>query len=57
MEVFWKLHVGLAKQGPGSDESTRRALALVPELPLAPKILDLGCGPGRQSLVLVRETG
>jgi SAM-dependent methyltransferase len=57
IEVFWKLHVGLPKQGPGSDESTRRALALVPKLPLAPRILDLGCGPGRQSLVLARETG
>ena len=57
MEVFWKLHQGLPKQGPGSDESTRRALALVPELPPAPEILDLGCGPGRQSLVLARETG
>ena len=56
-EVFWKLHVGLPKQGPGSDESTRRAMALVPELRPTPEILDLGCGPGRQSLVLARETG
>ncbi|NRA02079.1 MAG: hypothetical protein HRU00_05690 [Myxococcales bacterium] len=57
IEVFWKLHQGLPKQGPGSDASTRRALALVPELPSAPRILDLGCGPGRQTLVLARETG
>jgi len=57
IEVFWKLHVDLPKQGPGSDASTRRALALVPELPPAARILDLGCGPGRQSLVLARETG
>ncbi len=57
IEVFWKLHAGLPKQGPGSDASTRRALALVPELPAEPKILDLGCGPGRQSLVLAQETG
>ncbi len=56
LEVFWKLHVGLPKQGPGSDASTRRALAMVPELPPEPRILDLGCGPGRQSLVLARET-
>ncbi|MFP8875092.1 MAG: class I SAM-dependent methyltransferase [Myxococcota bacterium] len=57
MEVFWRLHEGLPQQGPGSDDSTRRALALVPELPARPRILDLGCGPGRQSLVLARETG
>jgi SAM-dependent methyltransferase len=57
LEVFWKLHADLPKQGPGSDPSTRRALALVPDLPSAARILDLGCGPGRQSLVLARETG
>jgi SAM-dependent methyltransferase len=55
--VFWKLHEGLPQQGPGSDESTRSALELIPEIPPEPKILDLGCGPGRQSLVLARETG
>ncbi len=57
IEVFWELHRGLTKQGPGSDASTRRALSLVPELPRAPEILDLGCGPGRQTLALARETG
>lgn len=57
IEVFWKLHTGLSKQGPGSDESTRRALSLISDLPREPDILDLGCGPGRQSLVLARETG
>jgi len=56
VEVFWKLHAGLPKQGPGSDTSTRRALALVPDLPPHPAVLDLGCGPGRQTLVLARET-
>ena len=56
-ELFWKLHEGLPKQGPGSDASTRQALSLVPELPEAPRILDLGCGPGRQSLVLAADTG
>lgn len=57
IEVFWKLHEGLSKQGPGSDASTRRALSLIPALPPDPDILDLGCGPGRQSLLLARETG
>lgn len=57
IEVFWRLHDRLPKQGPGSDESTRRALKLVPGLSGAPRILDLGCGPGRQSLVLAQDTG
>ena len=57
MEVFWKLHEGLPKQGPGSDPSTRRALGLVPNLPDEPRILDIACGPGRQTLVLAADTG
>jgi SAM-dependent methyltransferase len=56
-EVFWQLHDGLAKQGPGSDASTARALALAGALPPAPRILDLGCGAGRQTLALARATG
>jgi len=56
-DVFWKLHGGLAKQGPGSDASTARALGLVGALPPEPRILDLGCGTGRQSLTLARLTG
>jgi ubiquinone/menaquinone biosynthesis C-methylase UbiE len=30
---------------------------MIPDLPDEPQILDLGCGPGRQTLVLARETG
>jgi SAM-dependent methyltransferase len=56
-EVFWKLHADLPQQGPGSDASTRRALSLIPDIPSRRRILDLGCGPGRQSLELARETG
>lgn len=56
-QAFWRLHEGLPKQGPGSDETTRRALEIVGELPAEPRILDMGCGPGRQTLALARETG
>jgi SAM-dependent methyltransferase len=55
--AFWKIHRGLQKQGPGSDTSTRRALEAVGPLPESPAILDLGCGPGRQTVVLAEETG
>jgi serine/threonine-protein kinase HipA len=56
-EVFAALHRGLPQQGPGSDPSSLRALALVPELPASPDVLDVGCGPGRQTLALARATG
>ena len=55
--AFEDLHAGLRKQGPGSDRSTGRALALLPDLPRHPEILDLGAGPGRHSLALARLTG
>lgn len=40
------------RQGPGSPDTTARALWLVPELPARPRILDLGCGSGGQTLTL-----
>jgi len=43
---------GLPRQGPGSDACTRAALRRLPELPAAPRVLDLGCGSGRSALVL-----
>lgn len=53
-EAFWTLHDGLPRQGPGDRDSTLRALALMSELPSAPAILDIGCGPGMQTLDLAR---
>jgi SAM-dependent methyltransferase len=53
---FFDLFEGLPQQGPGDDPSTRRALEALPPLPSAPHILDVGCGPGRQSRVLARRT-
>jgi len=50
--LFHELIAGLNRHAPGSDASTRRALALVPGLPAAPIVADMGCGPGAASLVL-----
>lgn len=55
--VFEALHRDLPQQGPGSDASTFRALAMLAGLPNEPEILDVGCGPGRQTLALLRATG
>ena len=56
-DAFFRLHgPGLPQQGPGSDATTRRALDLIRDrLPARPAVVDLGCGPGRQTLVLARE--
>lgn len=51
------LHHDLPRQGPGSDETTAELLALAGPLPPQPRILDLGCGPGRSALVLAAATG
>jgi SAM-dependent methyltransferase len=51
------LHNDLPRQGPGSDETTARLLALAGPLAPRPRILDLGCGPGRSAIVLAAATG
>ena len=56
-EMFWRIHSGLSKQGPGDDPTTLRALEMLRPFPDAPRILDFGCGPGRQTLALARATG
>ncbi len=53
-QVFLDVQRGLPRQGPGCDDATRRALALCRPLPDAPRVLDVGCGPGAQSVALAR---
>lgn len=54
---FFEVHRDMPRQGPGSDASTLRALSLAGPLPQTPDILDIGCGPGAQTLCLARATG
>ncbi len=54
MEIFWELHKDLKREGPGNDASTLRALALAKGLPERIQVLDLGCGPGAQTISLAR---
>ncbi len=56
-EPFLKLHKDLPREGPGSDSATLRALSMVPALPDNPRILDIGCGPGKQTITLAKELG
>src|SRR5262249_1365900 len=50
--VFWDVHSGLPREGPGNRESTERALALAAPIPPFAQVLDLACGPGAQTIDL-----
>jgi len=50
--AFFELHKDLPREGPGNCASTARALALAGPLPKRPRILDIACGPGAQTLDL-----
>lgn len=56
-DLFRELTEALPRQGPGSTVATLRALAIIIGLPLHPRILDIGCGPGAQTIDLARATG
>ncbi len=53
-QVFLDVQRGLPRQGPGCADATRQALSLCRDLPDQPNILDIGCGPGMQTMVLAQ---
>ena len=55
-ELFFAVYENLPRQGPGNRFCTARALGLCDQLPQAPRILDLGCGVGGQTLHLAELT-
>jgi ubiquinone/menaquinone biosynthesis C-methylase UbiE len=54
MEYFYELFESLPRGGPGDNKSTRRAFNTIPEPPEQPFILDIGCGPGVQTIELAK---
>lgn len=57
LEALFTIFEPMPRGGPGNDTLTKRALHLLPDLPPEPVVLDLGCGPGVQTLALARELG
>lgn len=54
MEYFYELFESLPRCGPGDNDATRRAFNIIPRLPEQPCILDIGCGPGVQTIELAQ---
>ncbi len=54
MKYFLEIYGRLPRAGPGSFDCTKRAFELMSEVPSTPYILDIGCGPGTQTVDLLR---
>jgi ubiquinone/menaquinone biosynthesis C-methylase UbiE len=55
-DIFFEIHTGLPREGPGRDQYTERAFRMLPHIE-KPDILDIGCGPGGPTITLARMSG
>lgn len=56
IEIFFQIHQGIPREAPGDFESTKKAFLKLINLPPNPKIIDIGCGSGFQTLDLASLT-
>jgi ubiquinone/menaquinone biosynthesis C-methylase UbiE len=54
-EIFFDIHKNLPREGSGRDEYTQKAFEIIPPIK-QPRILDIGCGPGLQTIKLAKLT-
>jgi cyclopropane fatty-acyl-phospholipid synthase-like methyltransferase len=54
VDYFMQVYGTLPRAGPGDNASTARAFEMCERLVDRPEILDIGCGPGAQTLELAR---
>jgi cyclopropane fatty-acyl-phospholipid synthase-like methyltransferase len=57
MDYFMELYGNLPRAGPGDNASTRKAYDMIEDMPPEPRILDIGCGPGIQTMEIARLSG
>lgn len=53
-QYFFEIHSDLPREGPGNFESTERAYNSIRKFLNNPLILDAGCGPGAQTIDLLK---
>ena len=52
-KIFFEIHKDIPREGSGRDEYTQKAFEMIPKIN-KPLILDIGCGPGLQTIHLAR---
>lgn len=53
MKIFLDIHKDMPRQGSGRDKYTQKAYEAIPKIN-HPRILDIGCGPGMQTIKLAK---
>lgn len=56
MRLFYEVFEELPRQGPGDNNSTRRAYNMLAPALQQPRILDIGCGRGMQTIALAQAS-
>ncbi|MEM7795029.1 MAG: class I SAM-dependent methyltransferase, partial [Cyanobacteria bacterium P01_C01_bin.118] len=56
MNHFLQIYGTLPRAGPGSNQLTRQAFEMMSDISESPRILDIGCGPGMQTVELLNIT-